>query len=229
MKYEVIIFDADETLFDFEKAEKVAFINLLKEYNFEDIDYIYEAYRKINLLIWQEFEQGLITQNALKTERFLRLSKQLNLDFKADIMAKRFTPHLANASYLYPESLELVKRLSKDYRLLIITNGLKEIQEKRISSSIIAPYFEAIIISEVVMVAKPDPKIFEYALEAINYHNKSKVLMVGDSITSDIKGGINFGIDTCWYNPHKVNNHTNIKPTYIINSLFELDKIIKSH
>lgn len=227
MKYEVIIFDADNTLFDFNKSEKVAFTNLITEYKLTDHDNLYEIYHQINSQIWNEFEQGLISQEKLKTERFNRLAKQLKINLDADKMAKSYTAYLANASFLYSESVQIIKDLSLKYRLLIITNGLKDIQENRISKSIISSYFEAIIISEVVKVAKPDYKIFEYALNSINYNNKSKILMVGDSLTSDIQGGINFGIDTCWYNPQNNHNSTKVKPTYIINNLLSLYKIIE--
>lgn len=224
MKYEVIIFDADETLFDFKKAEQIAFNNLLTELKIKG-DY-YPLYHEINTQIWKEFEQGLITQEVLKKERFNRFIKQLNLEIDIDLMSIKYMNHLANASIVYQEAIKLVHILSKQYRLIIITNGLKNVQSKRIGKSSIAHYFEAIIISEVVGAAKPNPKIFEIGLDTINYHDKTKVLMVGDNLTSDILGGINFGIDTCWYNPHNLPNNTSIKPTYEIDQLQAIDKIL---
>ena len=226
MKYDVIIFDADETLFDFKKAEQVAFNNLFNEFKINNDDKTYKVYHEINNTIWKEFEQGFITQEALKVERFNRFIKRLNLNLNPEVLANSYMQHLANASILYPESSDLIKRLAQNYRLVIITNGLKDVQEKRISQSTIAPYFEAIVISEVVKVAKPDSRIFEYALKTINYNNKRKVLMVGDSLTSDIQGGINYQIDTCWYNPHQIKNTTNITPTYEVTSLNDLEKIL---
>ena len=116
--------------------------------------------------------------------------------------------------------------MHKDFRLSIITNGLKDVQDNRIRKSIIAKYFDDIVVSEEVMVSKLDPKIFEHALININHTDKSKVLMVGDSLTSDIQGGINFGIDTCWFNPNNIANKTRIKPTYEISNLMDLKDIV---
>jgi 2-haloacid dehalogenase len=228
MKYEIIIFDADETLFDFRKSEKYAFENTMLEFNMEyDEDYHLKIYSDINKIIWNEFEEGLISQEKLKTERFKRLSDKLNIPFDEIKFSESYLKHLSNASFLYDDSVKLIESLNKDYRLSIITNGLNDVQDNRIRKSIISNYFEDIIISEVVKVAKPDPKIFELALNNINHTDKSKVLMVGDSLTSDIQGGINFGIDTCWYNPNRIINKTGIKPTYEISNLMDLPEILK--
>ncbi|WP_411169369.1 YjjG family noncanonical pyrimidine nucleotidase [Clostridium sp. MB05] len=228
MKYEIIIFDADETLFDFRKSEKYAFENTMLEFNMEyDEAYHLKIYSDINKIIWNEFEEGLISQEKLKTERFKRLSDKLNIHFDEIKFSESYLKHLSNASFLYDDSIPLIEILSEDYRLSIITNGLNDVQDNRIRKSIISNYFEDIIISEVVKVAKPDPKIFELALNNINHTDKSKVLMVGDSLTSDIQGGINFGIDTCWYNPNRIINKTGIKPTYEISNLMDLPKILK--
>lgn len=217
MKYEVIIFDADDTLFDFKKSEQEAFKNTMLEFDIAyQEDYHLPIYHKINSAIWKEFEEGKITQQVLKVERFRRLSNKLNIEFNEYEFAIAYMKHLANASYLFDDSIPFIQKLHKDYRLIILTNGLTNVQTKRIKQSIIANYFESIIISEEVGVSKPDPRIFELALESIHYTDKSKVLMVGDSLTSDIKGGINFGVDTCWINRNHVSNTTNIKPTYEI-------------
>ena len=228
MKYEIIIFDADETLFDFKKSERDAFKNTMLEFDIEyDENHHLKIYQDINTAIWKEFEDGLITQEKLKVERFKRLSDKLNTRFDEIEFAKSYMKHLSNASFLYDDSIDLVESLHKDYRLSIVTNGLKDVQDNRIRKSIIAKYFEDIVVSEEVMVSKPDPKIFEHALNNIKHTDKSKVLMVGDSLTSDIQGGINFGIDTCWFNPNKIVNKTGIKPTYEISNLMELKDILE--
>lgn len=227
MKYEVILFDADETLFDFKKSEREAFKNTMLNFNIEyDENYHLKIYKEINTGIWKEFEQGLITQEKLKTERFKRLSDKLNISFDEINFAKSYMEHLADASFLFDDSMDLIENLNKSYKLSIVTNGLTSVQDKRIRQSNIAKYFDAIIISEEILISKPDPKIFEHTLKHMNFFDKSKVLMVGDSLTSDIQGGINFGIDTCWYNPNKVKNETSIKPTYEISSFDELKALL---
>lgn len=225
MKYDIIIFDADETLFDFKKSERDAFKNTMLEFNINyNENYHLKIYKDINTAIWKELEDGLITQKKLKVERFKRLSDALNAGFDEVEFSKSYMKHLSYASFLYDDSLALIESLSKDYRLSIITNGLKDVQNNRIRKSIIGKYFEDIVISEEVEVSKPDPKIFEHALNNLNYTNKNKVLMVGDSLTSDIQGGINFGIDTCWFNPNKIVNGTEINPTYEISNLMYLKR-----
>lgn len=228
MEYEVIIFDADETLFDFKKSEREALKCTMIEFDIEyDEEYHLNVYKDINTAIWKEFEDGLITQKKLKVERFKRLSDRLNAGFDEFEFAKSYMKNLSYGSFLYDDSMDLVESLHKDYRLIIITNGLSDVQDNRIRKSIIAKYFEDIVVSEEVQVSKPDPRIFEHALNNIKYTDKSKVLMVGDSLTSDIQGGINFGIDTCWFNPNKIVNETEIKPTYEISNLMELKDILK--
>lgn len=227
MKYEIILFDADDTLFDFKKSEKEAFRNTILEFNIQyDENYHLRIYQEVNTAIWKELEAGLITQEKLKVERFKRLSDSLKVNFDENEFATAYMKHLANGSFLFEESLELVKSLHKNYRLAIISNGLKDVQNKRIRKSIISEYFEEIVISEEVKVSKPDPKIFEYALNNMKHTNKNKVLIVGDSLTSDIQGGINFGIDTCWYNPNRIENKTVIIPTYEISNFNELKHIL---
>lgn len=228
VKYEIIIFDADETLFDFNKSEREAFKNTMIEFNMEyDEDYHLKIYKEINSKLWKEIEAGSITQQQLKVERFKRLSVALDIDFDPIEFANCYAKNLANSSHLYDESFSLVEDLHKNHKLLMVTNGLTEIQDKRIRKSNIAKYFDDIIISEEVKVSKPDPKIFDIALKGIKDLDKSKILMIGDSLTSDIQGGINFGIDTCWFNPYKIKNETNFKPTYEISDIMVLKKIIK--
>lgn len=227
MGYEVLLFDADETLFDFRKGENFAFLKCIDDFNLsEDKEACIKLYKEINTLIWQEFEKGLITSKDLKVERFRRLLKALNIEGDAEEISNTYMKYLGMSTFLFDGVEELIKDLSKDYRLVIVTNGLKEVQTNRISKSAIGKYFEAVIISDGIGIAKPDARIFEYALDSINYKDKSKVLMIGDSLTSDIKGGINAEIDTCLYNPDKKVNDTDIKPTYEIHKLEDLKNIL---
>lgn len=229
MRYEVIIFDADDTLFDFKKSEREAFKNSMVEFDIKyDENHHLRIYQDINTAIWTEFEQGFITLEKLKVERFRRLSEKLNAGFDENKFAKAYIKHLADASFLFDESLELVESLHKDYKLTIVTNGLTDVQSKRIRKSDIAKYFKDVVISEEIKVAKPAPEIFEHAVKDIKNMDKGKILVVGDSLSSDIQGGINFGVDTCWYNPNRIINNTSIKPTYEISSLMELKNILAS-
>ena len=227
MKYKVLIFDADETLFDFKKAEKEAFKETIIEFGIDyDESYHFETYKVINSAIWKELEQGLITQSKLKIERFKRLSNKLQIPFDEVEFANAYMKHLANGSFLFEDSTDLIESIKDNYTLMIVTNGLTVVQEKRIKQSTIAKYFKDIVISENIGVSKPNPGIFEYTLKDMKNIDKSQVLMIGDSLSSDIQGGISFGIDTCWYNPKEIENKTDLKPTYEVKSLKELKDLL---
>ena len=223
MKYDILLFDADDTLFDFKKSEKEAFLSTLKDYGLEEHTSVYfDTYHEINTKIWKEFEEGKITQSVLKIERFQRLKEALRGEFQAADFAERYTDHLAEASFPYEDSHELLQKLSGKVKMGIITNGLKKVQRKRISQSVLSHYFEAIVISEEVQVSKPDKRIFELTMDLLGDAPKERVLMVGDSLGSDILGGIRFGIDTCWFNPSGKDNKGEIVPTYEISHLHEI-------
>lgn len=227
MKYKVILFDADETLFDFKKAEKEAFKNTMIEFNIDyDENYHFSTYKEINTAIWKELEDGLITQEKLKTERFRRFIHKLDLNFNENDFASTYMKHLANGSFLFDGAIELIEDLSSKYILSIVTNGLTAVQEGRLKKSIIANHFKDIVISENIGIAKPHPDIFEHAINNLGVFNKDEILMIGDNLNSDIKGGINYNIDTCWYNPNKLENKTDLKPTYEVCDYTELRSLL---
>lgn len=227
MKYEIILFDADDTLFDFHRSEKHAFEQTVKAFGiqYDELSHL-KAYQEINSAIWKEFEEGRISQGVLKVERFKRLAIRLQEDFDPADFACSYEENLGNSCFLFDGSTELVEGLHGKYRLAIITNGLKSVQENRIAKAPIAGCFETIVISESAGVSKPDPRIFELALLRLGHSDRDTVLMVGDSLTSDIRGGLGFGIDTCWYNPAHKENTTGIQPTYEIAVLADLWKVL---
>lgn len=227
MKYKVILFDADETLFDFKKAEREAFKNTMLELKIDyDESYHFTAYKEINTAIWKELEEGLITQAKLKTERFRRFIEKLNLNFNENDFSDIYMKHLANGSFLFDGAIELIEDLSSKYILSIVTNGLTSVQEGRLKKSVIAKYFKDIVISESIGISKPNPEIFVHAINNLGTFNKDEILMIGDSLSSDIKGGINYNIDTCWYNPNKLENNTDLKPTYEVCNYKELRDLL---
>jgi len=227
MKYEFIIFDADETLLDFSKAEEYAFRNTMKYFNKEyDTEYHFNTYKEINKNIWSEFEKELITAEELKEERFRRLFNKLNMNLNPKEVNIKYIDNLCQGCFILDGALDLLKDLKGKFKLILITNGLTIVQDARIRKSKIGEFFDAVVISEEVGVAKPNSGIFEFALKKVGHCNKETALMVGDSLSSDIKGGVNFGIDTCWFNPKQIENTTEIKPVYEIHSLNQLKDIL---
>ncbi|MCP3740442.1 YjjG family noncanonical pyrimidine nucleotidase [Rossellomorea sp. BNER] len=226
MKYETILFDVDDTLFDFSMSEKKALHKAFVEFGLPTGLADYEAdYKDISKLLWRDLEQGLTTLSELGVERFRRLFLAHELEINADMFNSVYLRYLGKETHLVRGAVELCENLAS-YRLAIITNGFPDVQTTRIGSSPLRNTFEHIIISEEVGFQKPDKGIFDYAFSKLQITDKAKVLIVGDSLTSDIQGGINYGIDTCWFNPFLKENNIGIKPTYEIRELTDLIKIV---
>lgn len=227
MKYEVILFDADETLFDFNKAEESALEKAMVEHGaVYDSNHHLVHYREINRGIWDEFERNLITAKELKIERCRRFFEKLGMSIDPKEFSDSYLTALGEMAFLFNGVEEIIDNLHKKYRLILITNGLAKVQRARMKKTLLQNYFDSIVISEEIGISKPNIGIFEHAFKSIGHTDKSTVLIVGDSLKSDIQGGINFGIDTCWYNPRGLNNSTDISPTYEIRSMEELADIL---
>jgi 2-haloacid dehalogenase len=226
-QYTWLLFDADGTLFDYDQAERFAL-----ERTFQQIGYPFEphylpTYREINAQIWLDFEQGKISQEKLKTRRFELLLDTIHIPANPQELSATYLVNLANGAYLMDGAEEILKKLWGRFYLAIITNGLTEVQRPRFEKSAIRPYISAIIISEEVGVAKPDKQIFDIAFEKMNHPAKHEVLLIGDSLTSDIQGGKNYGIDTCWFNPERKPGNPMITSTFEIQQLNELLGILE--
>jgi len=227
LRYKYIIFDADGTLWDFEKAQAQALRGLFDalqvnwKSDFEDV------YKTVNKKIWSELEKGLIAPNELSEERFRRYFGALNHKVDAAEASRLFLHYLSKGRGLIDGSEDVLLFLQqKGCRMLLLTNGLKAVQRPRHEQSPIKAFFEDIVISEEVGVAKPDPYIFEVAFGKLGNPEKSDVLMVGDNPSSDIKGGMDFGTDTCFYNPSGLAIPEKIKATYTIRKLEEIKNIV---
>jgi len=226
--YEFLIFDADGTLFDFSRAEAFALKQTFQDFSIENFreDTHLRHYREINGVIWREFEEGLITPKTLKTERFERLFTILNLDLNPASFSSCYLEHLSQCSFLLPGALPLITALKDSHTICLLTNGLSSVQHPRFDNSELSSLIDYLIVSEDVGIAKPDPGIFQILFEKAGRDDPSASLMIGDSLTSDIQGGINFGIDTCWFNPGNSEKNPLIQPTYEIQNLHELNTLI---
>ncbi|MCR8657697.1 YjjG family noncanonical pyrimidine nucleotidase [Paenibacillus endoradicis] len=227
MKYDIIMFDADDTLFDFSISQKNALHNTFTQFDLPTGLVDYEAdYKEISSVLWRELEQGFITTLELGVERFRRLFLQHELAFDAQRFSDDYLINLGKESHLIEGAEQLCTQLA-GCRLVIITNGFTAVQQSRIANSPLCNTFEYIITSEEAGYQKPNERIFDYVFSKLQITNKSSVLIVGDSLTSDIQGGFNYGIDTCWYNPNGKENNLAIKPTHEIRELMELVEIVE--
>ncbi len=225
-KYKWLLFDVDHTLFDFDLAELKALANSFAQFRLPYNDNIGKTYRTINQQIWQQLEKGEITPAALRTTRFLRLFHAMGIQAEPEPFSDAYLSHLANCGDLLAGTEEAIEQLSQTYRLGLITNGLSDVQRPRLAASPLQPYFETFTISDEVGYAKPDVRIFEVAFAEMGNPAKSEVLIIGDSLTSDMQGGLNYNIDTCWFNPHNKPNSNNLPITYEIQHLSTLPKSV---
>ncbi len=224
MLYTWFLFDADGTLFDYDKSEPVALANTFAQFGYA-FDAVYlDAYRTINGQLWRDFELGMIKQERIKVLRFERLFAAIGLTSAPDVAAfsARYLENLGSCTDLLDGAETVIAALRGVGHLALITNGLQVVQRGRLARSAIGGAFEVVIVSEEVGCSKPHPGIFDVAFTRMGHPRKDEVLMIGDSLTSDIKGGSDYGIDTCWYNPSGAPRSTDITITYEIRALSEL-------
>jgi 2-haloacid dehalogenase len=227
VRYKWLLFDADGTLFDYDRAEAVALRSTFKVLGLGFEARYAEVYRRINGEIWLDFEAGKITQRRLRTRRFELLFDALGVDCDPGGFSQRYLANLALGTDLIEGAEDVVKSLHGRVGLLLITNGLADVQRPRFARSTLGHYFSEVVISEEVGAAKPDPAIFEVAFDKMGFPSKADVLIVGDSLTSDIRGGLDYGIDTCWFNPEAKPTGSGVVAHYEISELRELPAILE--
>jgi YjjG family noncanonical pyrimidine nucleotidase len=200
-RYKGFLFDADNTLFDYDKAEAEALTETLDTaLPGVPLQKALEAYHEINAGYWRRFEQGSVGLEELKAGRFQALLDSLACDGDATAISMRYLQELSVRAYFLPFACEVVQELARSFALALVTNGIGMVQRGRLARSGIAHHFQALIISEELGVAKPDPRFFHAAVEAISIPPED-LLCVGDNPGSDIEGARAVGIDACWFSP----------------------------
>lgn len=224
-RFQWIFLDADQTLFDFHKAEKTALSCLLEEYGLPGGKETQALYHEINGCLWKQFELGEVTRTQLQRLRFERLLAALGMfDGPApEEMNSRYLDFLSQGAYLLPGAELLCKALFEaGYRLAIITNGISRSQHARFAASPLQPYFEKLFVSEDLGCQKPQKEYFDKVCAEIGLADRSQALIVGDSLSSDIQGGHNSGIPTCWFCQEPQSVPEQPCPDYIITHLTQL-------
>lgn len=225
-KYKWLLFDADGTLLDYEQSEKHALEQAFKLVGLEMQTQYLEKYQKINAFLWSELEEGKITSKKLRVKRFELLLDELKLKYDTKAFSNNYLEALGQTGFLINGARTLLEKLHGDVKMAIITNGIKETQQNRFRKAGLNKYFEEVIISEEAGIAKPDKGFFDYTMDKIDFHNKKELLIIGDSLSSDILGGKLSGIDTCWFNPKGKENKTDIKASFVIRALDEALELI---
>ena len=225
-RYELIYLDADDTLFDYKTAEREGITRAFRSHGIACSDDIIGKYAEINEQLWAKFEKNEIDQVLLRTERFRLLFAELGLHIDENEFSGEYLEHLGNSGALLDGAKDICVYLHGKYKTAIVTNGIGGVQRGRLLQSKIKDDIDYLIISEEAGINKPNPGIFEYAEKITGFTDKSKMIIIGDSLTSDIRGGMNYGIDTCWYNPAGKTLVDGVKPTYEIADLDELKGIL---
>lgn len=226
MKYEWLLFDLDNTILEFAASEHYALERTLHQVGISLNPTNFSIYEKINRRCWDAFEEGTLLQADLNETRFSQFLAALNLPTtNANELGNYYLEQLSEKAVFMDGAKALLEAHYQKYQLGIVTNGLKEVQRPKLEKHNLTHYFEIIVVSDEIGVSKPNADFFEYAFKEMKFPPKEKVLIIGDSLNSDIKGGFNFGIDTCWYNPTKKENGTSTKPTYEITHLNELTQL----
>lgn len=225
-KYKWLLFDLDHTLLDFEASSKDAFSALLKKLNYPEKPHHYGLYSAINKHVWYELETGQIKQFDVREKRFRLLFDILNIPFDASLANKIYFEYIASHSFFIDGAEALLKAVKPHYELCIVTNGMKDVQRPRISNTFLKDYFQHIVISDEIGVTKPYKPFFDHTIELIGFDKLDEILIIGDTLRSDIKGGVDYGIDTCWYNPENADDHLDLNPSYNISSLIQLQEIL---
>lgn len=223
-----LLFDLDNTLLDFDKAERIALTRALSALSLEPTDHLLDRYNKINLAQWKLLEKGELDRDAVKLRRFLLLFEEFGIDREAKEAAHLYEGFLGEGHYFMDYAEELLQKLSGEYQIYIVTNGTAHVQKGRIASAGIRNYVEDVFISEEIGANKPSKEYFDRCFERIPGFDRNEAVMIGDSLTSDILGGINAGIRTIWFHPEGEVNGTEIIPDYEITDLRELPDLLKT-
>jgi len=205
--YNWLLFDADGTLFAYDGAEDQALQNVFAHYKLPFSDITAETYKRINQAIWKRLEEQTVTLLQLRWQRFADLFSKLGISQDAVEFSKTYLHYLGQAADLIPGTLEVLEQLQGKFNL-------------------VDRFFPHVFTSEALGVFKPARGFFDAVFEEIGQPSKESVLVIGDSLSSDIAGGVGYGLDTCWYNPNGVENNQGIRATYEIKDLAQLLTVV---
>lgn len=224
---DVVFFDADDTLLDFRRSEAAAIAKTLAQLEIEPDEGVIALYSAINAEHWRMLERGEITRAKLQTRRFDVLFDRLGIERDSSFTQSIYENFLAQGFFLIPGAVELLESLSAKYRLYLLSNGAVKIQASRLEGSGIKKYFRDIFVSQSIGYNKPSRELFDYCFARIPDFSQESAIIVGDSLSSDIQGGINAGIHTCWFNPKRLLLIGEIKPEFEISALSELPELLE--
>ncbi|WP_419045825.1 YjjG family noncanonical pyrimidine nucleotidase [Dysosmobacter sp.] len=223
-----IFLDLDDTILDFTAGEAKALSQTLREAGIEPTEAILDRYHIINTAHWELLEEGRLTRDEVLVQRFEQLFRELGVDHSGKAISERYEVLLSCQHDFMPGAEQLLKDLSSRYDLYLASNGAAAVQNPRLDDAGLRPYFKGIFISEEMGADKPSKAFFDACFAAIPGFRLEETVMVGDSLTSDIRGGSNTGLRTVWFNPHGKEPRPDIRPSYTIHALSELLPLLAS-
>lgn len=224
---EFLFLDLDDTILDFHKAERIAITKTIRQFGLEPTEEVLNRYRAINKWHWEQLELGKMTRAQVVENRFGALFAEYGVDADQSACARAYEENLAIGHYFLPGAEAAVDRLSKKYRLFLVSNGTASVQKGRMTSANLYRFFEKVFVSQEIGHNKPSKAYFDACFAQIPGFDPKKAMIVGDSLTSDILGGIRAGIQTCWVNPNHNPAREDIRPDYEIEGLHQLEDILK--
>lgn len=226
MIFRSILIDIDDTLLDFGKAEKAAIAKAYRDYGIDPSEKNLARYSEINIAQWEAMEKGLLNRDQVLLRRHELFFAELGVQIPIQEFEDCYRAYLGVGHYFIEGAEEMLSYLFPKYNLYIASNGVAETQYSRMKSAGIGKYFKQIFISETTGSHKPEKAYFDYCFAHMEEFDPEKTLIIGDSLTSDIKGGLEAGIQTCWFNPKRKPGRADIRPHYEIHSLEEIRKIL---
>ena len=225
---EFLFLDLDDTILDFHKAERIALAKTIQSFGIEPTEEILARYHAINKWHWEQLELGKLTREQVLLKRFETLLSEQGIQADPVQVQASYEKNLSIGHFFMPGAGEAVEALSKKYRLFLASNGTASVQKGRMTSANLYRFFEQVYVSQEVGHNKPSKAFFDACFARIPDFDPARAMMVGDSLTSDIRGGINAGIKTCWVNPAHAPGREDIRPDYEIEALSQLPALLET-
>lgn len=225
-RYPYLLLDADNTLFNFDAGNRNAFRAVCEQCDIPYSNEVFALYELCNNEMWASFDRGECSKDFLVVERFRRFLSRMQLDRDPVLCNHIHLTALAENQILMPHAEEVCRTLAKDHQLYLVTNAVASVQKKRLAQSVLLPYISGAFISEEAGASKPSVAYFDYVFSHIDGLTKNNCIVIGDSLSSDIRGANNYGLPCCWYNPKHILRPDDLRIDYEIEDLTELHNIV---
>ena len=224
---EILLLDLDDTILDFHKAERIAISKTIRDFGVEPTEEVLSRYHTINKWHWEQLELGKMTREEVLVGRFAMLFAEKEINVDPVVVARTYEKNLSVGHYFLPGAEEAVELLHKKYRLFLTSNGTASVQKGRMTSANLYRFFEKVFVSQEIGHNKPSKAYFDACFAQIPDFDPAKAMIVGDSLSSDIQGGINAGIRTCWVNPSHAAPKNGIAADHEIEALHQLPDLLE--